>query len=403
MKVLCLIDSLGPGGAQRQLVTLAIGLKERGHEIRFLVYHPHEHFLPLLKEAGIPCQLVADRSRWRRILKIRRILRQDWQDVVLAFLEAPSLYAEIARIPRRRWGLVVSERSAWPGIYKGSGLWLRRPHRVADAVVTNSHTCRLLLERALPSLKGKLTTVYNCVDFQKFRPLAQEDAGPAMAGGSTRLVVAASYQNLKNMQGVARAMLELKTDPAAAGLRIDWYGGQPANDSPFQLARQFVAEHGLQGRLNLLPATSAIAREFATASAVGLFSFFEGLPNVVCEGMACGKPIIMSDVCDAGALVREGENGFLCDPASPPSIAAALRNFVSTGPERRRVMGEKSRAVALRLFDRDEVIRRYEKILHAAMTEASLPADSAWPVEAPQSAETTIQEWTRTGFDMAAN
>ena len=39
MKILCVIDSLGSGGAQRQLVGLAIGFKERGHEVSFLVYH----------------------------------------------------------------------------------------------------------------------------------------------------------------------------------------------------------------------------------------------------------------------------------------------------------------------------------------------------------------------------
>jgi len=38
MIILCVIDTLGSGGAQRQLVNIAIGFKERGHTVSFLVY-----------------------------------------------------------------------------------------------------------------------------------------------------------------------------------------------------------------------------------------------------------------------------------------------------------------------------------------------------------------------------
>ena len=38
MKILLLIDSLGSGGAQRQMVTLAALLKQRGQEVSFLLY-----------------------------------------------------------------------------------------------------------------------------------------------------------------------------------------------------------------------------------------------------------------------------------------------------------------------------------------------------------------------------
>ena len=37
-RILCFIDSLGAGGAQRQLVNLAFGLKKRDYIVSFLVY-----------------------------------------------------------------------------------------------------------------------------------------------------------------------------------------------------------------------------------------------------------------------------------------------------------------------------------------------------------------------------
>ena len=150
VKLLCFISSLGSGGAERQLTTLAVALKKRGHEVRFLVYHPEDHFLPLLQAADIPCEVIPPCSHLLRALVVRRILRQGWQDVVLAFLEAPCLYAELAHLPRQKWGLVAGERLADPGLGLGRARWRRQVHRFADAVVTNSHTNRLMLHNRLP-------------------------------------------------------------------------------------------------------------------------------------------------------------------------------------------------------------------------------------------------------------
>ena len=52
-RILCFIDSLGAGGAQRQLVNLAIGLKKRDYIVSFLVYHVDDFYLPILQENGI--------------------------------------------------------------------------------------------------------------------------------------------------------------------------------------------------------------------------------------------------------------------------------------------------------------------------------------------------------------
>ena len=44
MKILLVIDHFGSGGAQRQMVYLAGGLHDRGHDVEFFVYHPHHDF-----------------------------------------------------------------------------------------------------------------------------------------------------------------------------------------------------------------------------------------------------------------------------------------------------------------------------------------------------------------------
>lgn len=53
-------------------------------------------------------------------------------------------------------------------------------------------------------------------------------------------------------------------------------------------------------------------------------TLYEGLPLVILEAMACGKPIVASDVSEVPQVVRNGENGFLVPPKNPLAIAEAV-------------------------------------------------------------------------------
>lgn len=392
MKILCFTSSLGSGGAERQLATLAVGLKRRGHDVQFLVYLPGDHFRTILDAAQIDCETIAAVGHARRMLEVRRFLSRTTPDVVLAFLEGPAFYSEIAALPRRKFGLVVGERCAIPTLGTGKGYWLRRFHGLADAVVTNSHTSRLMLEKAYPGWKHKLTTIYNAVDLQRFKPVSGNGQGK-VSSGALRVVVAASYQAKKNMENLARAMLLLRNGQRESPIVVDWYGGHAKDGKPLRDVERFVAEHNLSECIRFHAAKKDIELEFARATAVGLFSFYEGLPNVVCEGMACQKPILLSDVCDAGSLVVDGENGFLCDPASPQSIAQAFRRLTAAQESLRSKMGLASRAKAENLFREETIVAFYERILAAAALRLPPPENCGWPVTVPRSAFRTLEKW----------
>lgn len=392
MKITCLIDSLGSGGAQRQLCTLAVLLKKRGIDVSMLTYHPHDFFSPLLQEAGIAYTCIESGSLWDRIWSIRRILRRGDQDVVLAFLAAPVLYAELAAIPRRRWGLVVSERSAVPAASHSHLAWLRQFHRIADYVTTNSHTNRLMIERAIPSLKGRTITIYNAVNLDAFAP------SPAPRNSDARrfqIVVAASYWPLKNpsrfIEGVALARARLPN----LDIRLDWYGKSPRrrdgtpDTTVYDEAVRTVQSHGLEGCVHLNPDRSPIQEAYYAADAVALPSLFEGLPNIVCEAMACGRPVLMSNVCDAENMVRDGYNGFLFDPMSPENMAMAIIRLAGLRSEEREVMGTHGREMAERMFNPAVVAGHYAQVLSAAAARKRVPLEH-WIPNIPESARKSL-------------
>src|SRR5690606_5646275 len=107
MKILCVIDSLNSGGAQRQLANLAVAFKKEGHEVSLLVFHNLNFFRSILDEQNIPVIYIIEPNYLKRLLKIRRYIRNSNSDVVISFLEASNFICEIAGLPWRKWALIV--------------------------------------------------------------------------------------------------------------------------------------------------------------------------------------------------------------------------------------------------------------------------------------------------------
>ncbi len=176
MRITCVIDSLGSGGAQRQMSLLAVMLKASGHDVRLVTYYPSDFYKHILDDASVPVVCVRHRNKLHRIWAVRKAIRADKPNVVIAYLETPSIIAELSSLPWRDYVLIVSERNVeLPGDSipeRRVSLWL---HQLADAVVSNSHAQEAVLREIAPRITSCLTTILNCVDLQQFRPLATED------------------------------------------------------------------------------------------------------------------------------------------------------------------------------------------------------------------------------------
>lgn len=350
------------------MVALAAGLRARGAAVSVLTYYPQDFFAEDLRAAGIDVECVKVRARLGRVAAFWRLLRRRRHDAVLAFLPVPSLLAEVAALPAKRWGLVVSERLA----QEGRSRWTRLPnavlHRVADFVTTNSHTNRLLLERTAPWLRGRVATIYNGVDLEKFSP----SPGGGGECGTIRLLGLGRFAPQKNVVGLVDALRRMPQSGRDVDVTLDWYGesfadyGDPQGGREYWRALSLVEHFGLGDRVRFHAPTRDVVGLLRRSSGLVLPSFFEGLPNAVAEAMSCGVPVLASDVGDARCLVEEGVNGLLFDPRDSGDIARTVERFAWMTPHARRAMGMAGRAAAERLFRPDAMVSAYARLLEAA-------------------------------------
>ncbi len=387
MRILCLIDNLASGGAQRQLVTLARLLSQGGDEVAVATYYPHEFFRKELEANGIPHHLLHVPNKVMRIAAFWRFVRKQNPDVVLAFLPTPSILAELAALPVRRFGVVVSERNAPVNVSAAKQLPRLLLHAVADAVVSNSHTNRLMVEQAAPWLKGKIRTVYNTVDLTHFRPTRLPSEH------TLRLVGVGRFAPQKNIPALLVGLSEVLRRGRHTNLHLDWYGDSfkdkegclTSASGEYAKVAGLIEELNLSEHVALHEPVEDIRSVYQGASALILPSIFEGLPNVVCEAMACGRPILATDTCDHSNLVTHGENGFLIPGFEPEAIASSIEKLGACSSTERQRMGEESRRRAEALFSAGPFLKRYREILESSANRTA-PQPGHWPEEVPQSA-----------------
>ena len=368
MRILCVIDSLGSGGAQRQLVELAMGFKNKGHEVSFLTYHYIPFYDHFLDNSRIVITCISESNYLKRFIKIRSFIRRGKYDALLSFLGAPNFICEVSGLPFRKWKLVVGERSANPNILRSFKLitfiWF---HFLADYVVANSYTNLKIVRSINPFLSdSKCRVISNAVDFNRWRP--SSDYVPRMEG-RLRLVIAASHQYLKNLNGLLTA-LSLLSIGERDKIIVEWYGDrltEPFYDNSVVEAQSKIRTFGFEDLVLLRPATHDITRIIQEADAIGLFSFYEGFPNAVCEGMACAKPVVCSKVSDLPNYLTY-DSKLLCDPNEPQSIKQALSYLISLSNDRLIEIGSINEKIARDRFDREIIISNYLQLLNNRRT-----------------------------------
>src|SRR3989339_1540373 len=206
MKILFIIDNFGSGGAQRQMVNLACGLKGRGHDVAFFIYYPqYSFFREIVEKAQIPVYDYQKTTRFSLgvIKSLVGLVRRQKYDIVLSFLDTPNTYAEISSLFYSGVKTVVSERSSHRGDKSIIGAHLRRQlHRLADFIVTNSHSHQAWLQSHYSWLSKKCTTIYNGLDVTAFNAVSTYFDDPK----SMRLIAIGKVEPVKNAINLIRGL-----------------------------------------------------------------------------------------------------------------------------------------------------------------------------------------------------
>lgn len=357
MKILLFIDCLGAGGAQCQLVGLAKMLKDNGCEVSVLVYHDIPFYAPALENGGVFYKVIGKgQSRIFRILYFHQYIRRTKPDWVISYLESPSIIACLAKVLNRNFRLIVSERNTTQCMTLKTQIRFFL-FRMADYVVPNSFSQEAFIHKYAYYLFSKTKTITNFVDTDIFKPKCGVKNRPDIQ----EVVVVASIWPPKNTFNFILAIEELSkhTDK----FHVSWYGKNTGALFYFEECTQLIKQKGLERYIELLDKTTAIKDKYLRADLFCLPSFYEGTPNVIGEAIACGLPVICSNVCDNPIYVKEGVNGFLFDPNLPQDMADKLLKALNMSEKEYACYSMHSRVIAEQALSKSRFIENYLSLL----------------------------------------
>jgi glycosyltransferase involved in cell wall biosynthesis len=130
--------------------------------------------------------------------------------------------------------------------------------------------------------------------------------------------------------------------------------------------RRVVAERGLSGHVVFTGVVESAARCFPAWDAYVSASSQEGLPLTLLEAMACGLPVVATDIPGHREVVVEGVTGLLARPEDPEDLAEKIRAFLND-PEMRRRLGEAGRDRVREVFPLESTVRAIADVYRMAL------------------------------------
>ena len=233
----------------------------------------------------------------------------------------------------------------------------------AAAIVANSRSVARDARAALGSA-APVEHVYNGVDMTEFSPSGPVADLDALAGlppppaGTIRAGLVATFARWKGHETFLRAVREVRAPVRAyivGGPLYDTAGSQHSVDELRSLAASIGVAHRIaftgyvEDPAGVMRALDVVVHASTDPEPFGL---------VIAEGLACGRPVVVSAAGGAAELVEDGRDAVTFIPGDARALARALEQLANDASLRAR-LGSAARMTAVRRFDPDACARAF--------------------------------------------
>ena len=337
MRILLLTTGLRLGGAERQVVDLATAFVAQGHDVTIMSLTPEQEIAIPDTVQVVRLDMVKTPVSLIRTLRQARRWLTTWQpDVIHAHMFHANIFARMLGARDaigNRLPLICTAHSLREG-----GFARMLAYRLTDrACALTTHVSAegrqaMLDRRAAPA--HRIRVMPNGIDLHRFRPDAEKRRvmrERLACGPDSRLVLNVGRLVPEKAQHhliVAFAALEQEA-PTGNTLRL-----LVAGDGPLRAALQArIDAQGLGSKVALLGARSDVPDLMNAADLFVLSSKLEGLPLVVAEAMACGLPVVATDVPGIRALLHEPAG--IVPAGDIAGLTAAMGRALAAPPDTR--------------------------------------------------------------------
>jgi glycosyltransferase involved in cell wall biosynthesis len=373
MRIAFVTGSLVHGGAERQAITLANRLAERGHDCHAIYVKNDPSQLSRLKlppHSTVRCLHAARYLDLGALSHLHALLERLSPDVVLATNPYAVLYASLARVGAP---IAVTLHSTYMRTMKEQLQMLAyRPAfwSAACAIFVCEKQRRHWLKRGLFGRRNRV--IYNGVDLEHWNPAETKMSAPPLrralgfAEDDYVIGLSAVLRPEKNPTQLVEAVARLVQRGIPA--RALFIGDGPERTKVEQHARSA----GVEDRVVISGFQQDVRPFLSACDVVTLTSFTEAFSLAAIEAMALGRPVVHAEVGGAAEMIQPGQDGWLFPVNDTATLVDRLASLAD--PVARSRMGENARATVVQRFSERAMVERYEETLSEISTTRSTRA-----------------------------
>jgi glycosyltransferase involved in cell wall biosynthesis len=308
MKVLQILDSLGRGGAERQVLEICNNAKDFGIDVLFVTFGRKSNDLEKdFLSSNVPFIKLKRRLPFdpALVVGLRKIIKQNRVKIVHSYQPVEALHAYAAC-----FGLNIKKVLSFQGFIQDEKNWKTAQFLVPrmDANIIVSHGLKKWLSRRINFNSSFVQILHNGVDKKRLvakgRKLRDE-----LALHSEELLfgmIGNFYRNpRKDQMTICRSLPKVFKEVPRS--RCVFVGGvEEGAEAKFRACVEFCRENRIADKVYFLNARTDIPEILASLDVFVFSSLHEGLPLAVCEAMLAGVPAVLADI---EPLLEISQNG----------------------------------------------------------------------------------------------
>lgn len=286
-----------------------------------------------------------------------RIFRKARPDMILTFTPKPNIYGSLAA-----WWLGIPSIANVAGLGtmftggRAARLLMEMLYRIAFwkaswVFFQNEEDKAYFLSKRIVRPERSARIYGSGVDLERFVPRPQNPRP------ETVFLLVSRLLREKGVGDYVEAARRLRNAGVPARFRIV---GIFDEDNPKAITRAEMEAWVREGAVEFLGASRDVRDPMSDADCVVLpSSYREGVPRVLIEAAALGRPLVAYANVGVGDIVETGRNGFLVPSRNVEALAEALTRMARMSPEERSMLCLESRRIAEERFDEQRIAQEY--------------------------------------------
>jgi len=369
IKVMHIITTLGPAGAENMLCRIAAGMDRTRFENEIVSVTGIMDLAEKMHSIGVCVRSLGMKKAVPNPLLVMRLaewIRESKPDVIHTWMYHANLIGSLAARLAGNVPVVwaIHHNAHDPRVDKRRTMLVNRAcallSRNCAARIVFCSEASLRTHKKLNYAADKMQVIPNGFDLDQVKPdpTARESLRRELGIPTDAIVIGFAarfhpHKDHRNFFQAAERLHKLMPDVhfLLFGMGITWENEQLA---------AWIRSAGIRERCHLLGLREDISRLFSGLDIATTASRSEAFPIVVGEAMACGTPCVVTDVGDSALIVEN--TGSVVAPEDPHALAEAWRALIDAGPAVRRRLGIAARDRVERHFALPAVVESYQKI-----------------------------------------